>query len=324
MRHLALALALVSCGDPLADGHYLGEPLFSVSGFVHLVIPGSAIEGPETEGPLRVAVFWAPARGDSFRLDGATEQAVETTGFFPAKFEVTLYEPPDPSLYRSIDDGEGDLAVALLLAYLDVNRDGRWERGLDRLVGGAQNQLLAYSPTGFKSPTWGELSPGFGRLLATGSDCSKGPITFQADTTRTIDLIVGLDFPTDILLDSDCDGLPNEWSGLCPPLSEVRKTCRESGNPDAYMCPACEPVLWPVGADSATCESWFQKCLNGAPAHECEFEYSVCAGKAPPPPDPNCDLQCVCESILTQCYADHDGDPACKDRYYECVGQPRP
>jgi hypothetical protein len=324
MRYLALALALVSCGDPLADGHYLGEPLYRLEGWVELELSPDALTANDTQGELRVAVFWAPARGENFRLDIATEQAVETTGFFPAKFEITLYEPPDPSLYRTIDDGKGELAVALLLAYLDVDKDGRWDRDTDWLVGGARDQLLAYTPTGLESPTWGRIPTGFAKLVATNSDCSAGPILFKADDSRSMDLVVGLQFPTEVLLDRDCDGGQTEWTGLCPALSHVRKNCRESGTPDTYMCPACEPLLWPVGADHNDCGQWFQRCLEGAPAHECEFEYNICAGKAPPPPDPECNLQCVCESLLSRCYEANNDDPRCKDSYYECIGEPKP
>jgi hypothetical protein len=322
MRHAILALALLSCGDPLVDGRYLGEPLYRVTGWVHLELPTEALDSASdtsTAGALRVAVFWAPAKGESIRLDGAVEQAVATTGLFPAKFEVTLYEPPDRALYREVDDGEGEVALALLLAYLDVDGDGRWDRDSERLVGGAHERLLAYTPTGFSSPTLGRLGPGFGRLVATNSDCSKGPIQFVTDVAESVDLIVGLDFPTEILLDANCDGGPTQWTGLCPPLAKVRSVCRESGSPDPFMCPTCEGLLWPVGADRETCEMWLQRCLYGAPAHECEGEYRACVGLGPPP-DPTCDLMCVCERILRDCYAANDNNPACKDRYYECTG----
>jgi hypothetical protein len=319
-RLTLLALALLACGEPLVDGRYLGEPLYRIEGWVHLAIPPESLDPVANGGALRLAVFWAPARGESLRLDETTEQAVATTGIFPARFEVSLFQPPAARLQRALPDADGTAAFALLLAYLDRDGDARWDRDAERIVGGTYERLIVYTPTGFSSPTFGALDPGFGRLVGNRPDCSEGPLTFSADREAQVNLVVSLDVPRDVLLDPRCEGGPTAWTGLCPPLARVRTVCRESGNPDPHYCPTCEGLLWPVGAEQETCRLWLERCLAGAAATECEQEYQVCAGVAGPPPDADCDLACVCERVLRDCYAAHDDNPACMDRFDNCMG----
>lgn len=153
---LAGGLVLVaSCGDPLLDDGYRGEPLFSLGGKV-----ASTGEQPDYDAPLRAGVFWLPydptTLGAAFaertpieRLDriegvpegaGLVEQgAVSLDVRFPGTFEINVFAPPPPAAKL----GDGPLRYGVVLLYED--RDGDGHLGADERIGGATGQLVVYS-----------------------------------------------------------------------------------------------------------------------------------------------------------------------------------
>lgn len=329
---LVLPVGLATCGDPLVDGAYRGQALFTLEGWVRLDSESTSLPlesmsaaTTSTTGPLRVSLFWAPAKGSGLHLDGAVEQDVATDGLFPARFRLALFEPPEDDLVQAVGDGTGDLAASVLLAYLDADRDGSWDRGVEAVVGGAPQTLIVYTPTGVQSRLYGALAPGFHRLEPF-RECVPSPdgLGFEARyriDPGDIDLYVGMQFPVELLFDADCDGTPGEWTGVCPPLQMVRETCRGSGlrTPETTaLCGACEPLLWTEPSTRDECDDWLEQCLFRAPPEECEREWRACRGEHTN--EPRCDeLDCVCRRFFDECLIETGDEPLCNERFHHCM-----
>jgi len=344
LHGLLLVFGVLSfgCGDALVDGAYRGRELFVVEGWVRLDgdSAGISVEPDADEpasdpkddkarsGPLRVALFWAPAKGSGFRFEGAVEQDVATDGLFPARFRLALFAPPEAALVKPVADGFGDLAVAVVLAYLDDDQDQRWDRDSEQVVGGAPDSLLVYTPLGVGSRLYGTLGPGFHRLVPI-QDCVARPDgsgfeTRYAIDTSDVDLFVSLSFPVELFVDADCDGKSDEWTGVCPPLDGVRALCRSGQvletQREITLCGTCGPLLSPDGAGADKCEGWFGSCLYSAPPEECEAERKVCLGQLPT--DPGCvELDCVCLRVYDECLANTGDQVGCKGKYNDCIAR---
>lgn len=318
---LLLALSLmVSCGEPAVDGRWPGEALFTLSGTVRLEPERIATPEPPS-GTLRVGIFWAATKGATLSLEAAIEQEVAATATFPARFEVRIYVPPPPTLLHGSEDGEGRIARALVLAYLDQDADRAWDRDREPLVGGAAGVMLVYSPEGLSGADFGPLTAGYHAIRMGGGGGCGGPPLLAEDLSE-IDLTVTMDFPSSALIDLDCDGKPDEWSSVCPSPSTIRDACR-SGLPGDTMCATCEPYLWPIDADDQTCELWFDKCLYSFAPQDCESERSVCLGVtpvAPNPTEPPCtSLECVCKRVYVDCVDTSGDETSCMATYQRCV-----
>ena len=143
----AAALALSACGDPLVDGRYRGEPLFTLSGTV-IADEGVAYED-WADGDVRISIEWSEWKGTEARGGYDVEQ-LETLTSFPAQFEVNIYQPPDlDALFWAPWLPGYEVAVGRPLLYLDRNQDGRWDVGSDEVIGGAFDTVLVYV-----EPTW--------------------------------------------------------------------------------------------------------------------------------------------------------------------------
>lgn len=335
-RVLRIAATLVvlasACGDAVVDGDWRGEELFVIEGFVRLdpsaegiaTPPAGEPPGGNGPGPLRVALFWSPARGAGFHLDAAIEQDVATDGLFPARFRLALFAPPDDELLTPVADGLGELAVAVVMAYLDDDRDQTWDRGREPVVGGAPERLLVYTPDGVKSRLFGELAPGFQRIVPI-KDCVLRPdglgfeTRYAPDALRDVDLIVSGAFPVELFLDADCDGTQGEWTGVCPPLYKVRTLCNSGPvQPvDATMCNACVPLLSPTGVPAEECDGWLFGCLGRSPADECDTEWRTCRGDGGAPPCP--DLPCICQRLYDECKLAGGDPPKCQGKLDDCL-----
>ncbi|MCC6622752.1 MAG: hypothetical protein IT385_15935 [Deltaproteobacteria bacterium] len=328
---VAIVATALGCGDPIVPGSYRGEPLHVIRGWVQLTVSPEALLGSaEDPDELRVAVLWSQTKGSSFELDGAVEQEVVTTGTFPARFTITLYEPPAADVLRAVPDaatgGAGTMAIAAVVAYVDGDRDETWDRGEEPLVGGADERLFLYTPDGVTSAVLGTWGPGFHTLVPTracDTALGGGGVRYELDASATIDLKVDGTFPTSALFDVDCDPTTFDWGGTCPPLERVREDCRTGDALDAgdeAMCLACESRLWSEEAegDPDACYAWFVSCLYDAPPWECEREYYTCVGRPPPPPDRHCDLRCVCDKVYEECREDGESLSECDTRRHDC------
>ncbi len=323
-----IAAWAAACGDPLVDAAWRGEPLFTLEGFVHLAIPPEQYLDLETREPgeLRTAIFWAPTRGSSLSLSSAVEQDVRTASTFPARFTLTIHEPPLPALLRPDPETGALFAVGLVVAYRDTNGNGRWDRASERLIGGAADRFVLHAPDGLDNSLFGRLEPGFHRVVPVARcEGERGVLAYDLDPSPTMTLLVGAGFPAEVFLPLDCAGGGIGWSGACPPLFDVRARC--GGDPgalegDARMCAACVGLLAPPLGDAGECNAWGEACLQRFPAEECRAEVAHCLGDpAPPPPPPDgCDRLCECQRVFEQCLDANPGRPdACRGRLDQCL-----
>lgn len=250
----SLWLGTAGCGVPLADGDYPGEPLITLHGTIRDTSPIPDDEDstlPVPSGPLRLGVIWSQAgltglAGLNGLVSVADQQGV-ARGIFPAEFTLAFHHPP-PDKVLSDASGGGQIAIGLLIAYVDVDSDGGWNANVDRLVGGAlhphgtdelEGSALVYSPDGASD---GEMTfaPGFSHITLeakidpeTGG-CPGGQPAWKLEPVEA-PLLMAIDVtrPSAALFDLDCDGDLSEWGHACPegPISTLCPgwTCESPG-----------------------------------------------------------------------------------------------
>lgn len=273
--------AVSACGQLAVDGDYLGEPLFEIAGTVTLdagAMPTGA------RGELRVALFWArPANassaGDTLDSVTAVEQDVGAASSFPARYTLTVHEPPPASLVGTAADVKGAFGLAMLLVYLDVDADGRWDRGSEDLVGAATDTAVLYAPDGLEGGRFGVLAPGFHAVRsAIGAPACGG--NMQATAADNVPIVVDMSFPAYALGDLDCDGVVVEWSGTCPSPATILALCRDD-RAESTMCETCEDLLWEAGSSDSRCDEWLASCEGFTSTHECEEAWEHCREEGP-------------------------------------------
>jgi hypothetical protein len=278
-----LATSVAACGDAAVDGEYRGEALFTLTGKVALDL--GAVTTTDS-GELRAALFWAKPSGsadaDIFDSVTSVEQELGAASTFPARYTLTIRRPPPASLIGTAADVHGRFAVALVLVYLDLNGDARWDHATESLVGSAPDSFVLYAPEGLSGGRYGPVRPGFHLLVEAveGHPCENAPL--QGDAQNLL-LIVDMRYPGHALADINCDGGSTEWTGACPTLDHIAGECRAPvAVSEPEMCAACDGLLWPLGADRAACDAWRASCTHIADAHECEEAWEKCV-------DPTCE-----------------------------------
>lgn len=240
----ALALA---CGDPAVDGTYRGEALLTLQGSV-LVDSGDADDDELSTalGTLRVALFWSRHAGQ--QTDGPAVSAVEqqalTSAAFPAQYALSVFQPPPDAVLIDSPDGTGRYAVALVLAYIDTDDDGRWSPDLDQLAGGARDAAVLYTPGGASSAFFGERAAGFHRVrIQPGSEpCVAAPhATLHSDDAPTLTLRLTPTRPNTALIDMNCDGHHGEWD-VCPDPAALTDVCATEPTWHCQTCPVAPPA----------------------------------------------------------------------------------
>lgn len=188
----ALLLSMLSCGDPLATGEYLGEPLFSFEGIIVSILD----DLPE-ENSVRVTLGWAPGGTEPTGFNELVEQdSVSVQIRFPSAFEVNIFYPP-------LDDFLEDSSQAYGLAYLVVyeDRDGDEHFDADEVLGGAPSQVIVYAARDLEpqeSPTRRSLPQGF-HLIPVPAPCLAFDTDF-GDPACTVPI------GAECASDSDCNG----------------------------------------------------------------------------------------------------------------------
>lgn len=227
-------LFCAGCGG-LADGSYLGEPLFALSGTVYREDGDVDLaDGAE----LRVALFWA--NGGAAREERTT--VVSTT--FPAQYTLEVYAyPPDDVRFAPGWDPTRLYAVGFPLVYADRDADGQWDLD-DAVLGGSTDQVVVWAEQpGEAIGADGavvDLPAGFSRAAADGTELCTVP---EAALTRPVS-----EAPTDLrigevwwasLVDWNCDGAFDEWDGLCPGPEDAAEWCAagvDAADPCADIC----------------------------------------------------------------------------------------
>lgn len=196
----SIAFVLCTCGDPLADERYRGEPLFRFSGQI-ISFEGSS----QTEYNPRLSIFWSKTGRSDVSVDELLEQpSASVSVSFPAEFEVVIFSPPEQR--HLADESYG---LGLILIYNDVNRDGWFDPEVsgENIIGGASDQVLLYAnepmdaerspinislPKGFTTVwvpvlcdsydsdvSFQNCAPNIGDSCASGEDCGDNGVCLQ-------------------------------------------------------------------------------------------------------------------------------------------------
>ncbi len=215
-KFVACLVLMAACGNPLVGRDYRGEVLATLDGTV--LMDAEGYEWP-TE-TLRVALFWATDDGIG------TEQSVVVETSFPARYTLSLYQPPPEDALFDTDWSSSQIAVATPLLYEDVDGDGVWDEDVDDIVGGSPDIALVWSAgesaeaVGVQEDWFIDLQPGFQRMWTDQSICldERETTYFPADDEK-VNLYVGPYW--DWFTDWDCNGDLDEWSEFCPPEEEL-------------------------------------------------------------------------------------------------------
>jgi hypothetical protein len=224
----ALTGGLVACGDGLVDASYQGLPLLSMAGQVMV-----EEELPPIESEVRVTILWSSQGGSG------AQQLVSVTTDFPAQYTLNLYTPPpDEVLYQPAPVPDR-AAIGIPLVYEDRDGSGRYDRGVDPVIGGAEEALVFWFPQdvefqapeqpvdtghGFPvdtddppetepaEPFEGALEAGYHVMQPLQELCQGGPIALTPLDPMQVDLSVGE--VEEFLRDADCDGRTDEWGEI--------------------------------------------------------------------------------------------------------------
>ncbi|MCO4743246.1 MAG: hypothetical protein KC912_00565 [Proteobacteria bacterium] len=212
------SLALLgSCGG-LVGGDYRGEALYTVHGSVFVDPDDPDASWPDA--PLRVAIFWAGADGFN-----ETEQAVVIETEFPARYSLSIYQPPPPGVLFYTPWHDAKVAVGVPMLYLDHNEDHRWTPNEEPIVGGSYDLAVVYAEASHGQATL-DVQEGYQSMWALDEVCddrvATGTEFFPADGAP-MDLFVGAYW--EYVRDWDCDGSYDEWQEACPPPPDMQWLC---------------------------------------------------------------------------------------------------
>jgi hypothetical protein len=138
MRALALLVLAASCGDPIVDTSYRGEPIWYVEGTISAP---DQLDGLDLGDEVRASLFWIPNLSQQEEPVMIEQTSVTAEIRFPATFEVRVFEPP---AFQHFVESDYRYAAALLLIYVDEDRDGFYG-GFDYVVGGTFNKVLVFA-----------------------------------------------------------------------------------------------------------------------------------------------------------------------------------
>jgi len=183
---------------------------------------------PPLEAEVRVAVFWSSRGGH-----GETHQqeaAVLTD--FPAQYTLSLYTPPPDEVLYQPDPAPSSFAVGLPLIYEDIDGNGRFDSGIETVVGGAEDAMVIYfpepvvipdppeppdtadttPPEGAAEPLYGDIEAGYHAVTTLAEHCHDRRFALALADPLAVDLAVG--DVEDILQDMECDDDLDEWDDL--------------------------------------------------------------------------------------------------------------
>jgi hypothetical protein len=229
MRLLPLALALISCGDPLVDNTYRGEPIWFVEGTINA--PEKLDDDLSLGDDVRASLFWIPNLSVLDQPVLVEQSSVTAEVRFPATFEVRVFEPPDVSHFVNFDDR---YAAALLLIYVDKNLDGFYGAA-DQVVGGTLNKVLLFA----RETVPAEASP-TGEPIPVGFSLGQPPLVCPQTASGREE---PLPLPPERLGFCEIEMCPEDWNcnlwGFCEPEYPLTITVLESQFiPKDILCPA--------------------------------------------------------------------------------------
>ncbi|TPV96853.1 MAG: hypothetical protein B7733_02535 [Myxococcales bacterium FL481] len=277
-----------SCGAGIVDESYRGEPMLRIRGNVSIDDSFVDIERIEREA-LRIALFWAKRSGDVEDDRFVLEDQVVTEGTFPASFQMRIFTPPPAAALGPVVDGEGtgqgQIAVGVVLIYVDANRNRRWDREWETLVGGSvDGRMITYSPSGAASQAleW-SVPAGFSVMRVIGSWCrdeEEDEEDALPDEAHGLFPIETEDGDFDLAVqgwvplgeDIDCDGNLLEWESCDTPQAEW--CAEEVEAEDAEYWEICPEIAW-CFEDEDCPEDDIEDCEHEAELHD-EAPWDVC------------------------------------------------
>lgn len=263
-------LALAGCGDELATADYEGEPLVQLQGPISLTDGPNFIAYARCDAEwfactdrcpaclscdlqftecvdaqvasmpppkLNLGLFWSGAD-----QPGSVPTMVATSKVrpsFPASWTLSVFTPPPSSMLRA-GSGSGRYSLGLVLVWMDANFDGRWQRGADPIVGGAQYRAVLYTPDGLEDAKLGTFGPGYHpvsviQYCGPAEKNEQPPMLVADDHPMEVWVTLAPEFIRTLLLDLDCDGLVEEFE-VCPPEAQGATAC---GAADLGLCDLC-------------------------------------------------------------------------------------
>lgn len=149
------ALALVACGDPLVDGAYRGEPMYSFRGRINDYRDQSQL-GLDR---YRAAIFWSLNGTTSTATEDLVEQTIAVGNVFPPDVQIELFNPPQG---HGLERVRTPYYLGLIYLYEDVDENSRMDDS--ELRGAATTSALFYAKhdiAASQSPTLTEIPEGY-------------------------------------------------------------------------------------------------------------------------------------------------------------------
>ncbi|MEZ4472856.1 MAG: hypothetical protein R3F60_19130 [bacterium] len=319
MIRVGLMALLPSCGDPLVQTAYEGEPVF-----VHHQMVLDGARPPDAVHP-RWAVFWLRGGFEAGNVDDGIEQPATSRPAERYLGALRLYAAPADDLLATSPSG-GRYGIGSLLLYDD--RDGDRLRGEDEPILGTSQQALVYAPVDLDEAT----SP-TGRPLPAGFHVTRFPL--PCERTRDGTSGCGLPIGDPCVRAEDCGdatcwreigpGFPGGMcvgTGACEQIGTVRYETSERRELYVAWLPGCA-----ADADCRVdagyhCDQLLRACHVDAPISLTYGEIptqGLCrdpfSGLGPPLAcAEDCDATCPPEARGGCVCADLDGAAACTAR----------
>lgn len=245
-----LFLAL-GCGS-VADGDYLGEPLFRLEGRV------LEDEFDATDSDVSVALVWAQVP-----LREVQSQPVRVRTSFPARYTIDVYAPPEPEAVQPLS-GASDVqaAVGEIVLFDDADGDGRWS-GTETILGGAFDAVLMWIDPASLAAAEAALpfavQAGYNLVGRQPWASCALPLVGQLGPALppSTDLNVGYYWP--ILRSAECSG-GGDFEDLlgreCAPDTWLRQEC------DLYADLLLDPTLAKFLSDAVGPDAFQLQCLE--------------------------------------------------------------
>jgi len=261
---LALAGTLAAgCGDPMAAGDYLGEPLYRVHGRIVGDAGTSAIRRPY------LGVLWIDPY-DSSGLGMVTMLTPIQNPRFPGEFSIDFFDRPPARVY--LDMAGARLALGMAIVLDDVDGDGEIafdpEIGVkppDVMFGAARQLVVDVQAVGTREcQTWtfggsAPVAPGFHLADLPTCSATSGVDVLPDGTALEVRLFPPGQIPPDLTEEDEtecpeppsCEEDPTQVS--CA-MEEASQRCFETACGDAQRAwERCFEVDCADAADSSAC-----------------------------------------------------------------------
>jgi hypothetical protein len=136
-RLAVICLLATACGNPLVDGTYLGEPLYSFRGKIN----DFRFEDQRGLDRYRASIFWSlTGETSTIAAELVEQKSIAISNIFPPDVEIILYNPPSGVGLERIT---APYYLGMIYLYEDVDSDEEMDPG--ELRGGANINVLFWA-----------------------------------------------------------------------------------------------------------------------------------------------------------------------------------